>query len=152
MADQELYEALWVSTGRRWHNNHMWHTWAPVSEDMVPDEQRLVWYKGKNLTHAYPGSVYKVKSKVPDFKTTYGDGSSYAPEYITKFPDGENLLKWRLLDEEAQVADRMFKERKQDMSENEIQECLAPIKEAMGSVNYTGRQRVLAIVIEYLTR
>ena len=151
MAD-EIFEALWVYTGRRWHNNQMWHTWAPLSEESVPDEQRLVWYKGKNLTHAYPGSVYKVKSKVADFKQTFGDGSKLAPEYITKLPESELLLAWRLQDEEAQVADRLVKERKQDMSANEIQECLAPIREAMGRVNYTGRQRVLAIVIEYLMR
>ncbi len=110
MAGEEIFEALWVYVGRRWHNNQMWHTWAPLSDDMVPDEQRLVWYKGKNLTHAYPGSVYKVKSKVSDFKTTFGDGSRYAPEYITKFPEGELLLAWRLQDEEAQVADRSVKE------------------------------------------
>lgn len=153
MPDQELFEALWVYTGRRWHLGTLYHTWSPLKGDAIEaDEQRTVWYKGKNLTNAYPGSVYKVKSAVADFSKTFGKGSRNGPEYITRYPEGDELLRWKLLDEEAEVADRLEKERKQDMSRNEIQECLAPIREAMATVSPAGKRRIIAIVIEYLTR
>jgi len=152
MEEQKLFEALWVYTGRRWHNNKLYHTWAQLGEDMKALEQKTVWYIKSNLTNAYPGSVYKVKSAVEDFSKTYGKGSRNCPEYITRYPEGEEMLRWKLLDEEAELADRIEKERKQDMSRNEIQDCLAPIKDAMATISPAGKRRIIAIVMEYLLR
>ena len=68
------------------------------------------------------------------------------------YPESEERLQWQISDKDAALADRINKERKQDMSSDEIRDCLAPIKEAMAKVSYTGKQRIIATVIETLMR
>jgi hypothetical protein len=147
--NKEFEECLIVFMGRRYYNHSFFYIWRFYDGDVL-SEKTISFDKKNIIKTAYVGAVYKVWiSKTKDSVKTGGD---FAPVYVAAHPDSEILLDWQVKDKEAELADRIEKDRKSDMSNDEIENILFPIKKNMESINYAGKRRVVAIVLEYLLR
>lgn len=149
----EFGKEQWVSLGNRYGSKtkKLSQVWAIVEEDGTLGEE--VWYQGKGI-HPGPGigGVYEITHSNEAHTSVYVFPGKLGPRYLQRWENQNDILRWQLEDRNAKVMDRDERKRKEDMGHDEITEVLKPIRSAMTKTDYTGRQRILGIVIEALTR
>jgi len=102
---------------------------------------------GKNMGGS-PGMVYCVEVDPEDASTIY----SGTAQYVGQWPDREQRATWQMLDSTMGQKIALMRKAKKAKNQDDVLECLEPIREAYRKARGMQRNLILARAVQYITR
>jgi hypothetical protein len=116
-----------------------------------PWAERERFYSGKRLAKymgGSPGMVYRVEVDPEDASTIY----TATAQYVGVWPDQKQRAEWQMLDSTVGQKIALMKKAKKAKNQDDVLECLEPIREAYRKARGMQRSLILARAVQYITR
>lgn len=142
----EQTEQLFVYIGARQSIGESAYGLLPIdSIDATADESSARWFKPKKQIKALSvGNIYSALASSTGVVLEFTRRGRYG--------DDEAVTRWRVLNDAAEVAERMAKMEKADRTADTIAETIEPIRKAYQKTDARGKRAIEALVLAALRK
>ena len=148
MADEQRVKERWVCLGRRRADKEttLYQFWAALDEANALGKEHA--FKKSLVKHVSPGAVYEI-TLVDEGKSIITAGAD-VPKYLGIFENTDRVIEWKAAEKAAEIADRVERKMREEISQDQLQAALEPIRVACKKTDRIGRLAIKAMVLEYL--
>ena len=147
MSVQCTEEAEFACLGRRFDKGKMSVLFAEIGTNL---DKPSHWPVNKGTRGYTTGGVYSVKIS-PDRTHAIFSDLPYE-DFKGEHTETERVAAWRIADEAALGAERLYKGSKKAGTAEKVLECLAPLRTLYQQADRTNRRLIELTVLDYLRR
>lgn len=142
----EQTEQLFAYIGARTSVGTLFYGLLPIETvEAVASEEYARWFKPKKQIKALVvGGVYSAKASATGITLEF--------KRVGRYSDEDQIVSWRVLDDAAEVAERMAKLEKDERTADTIGEAIEPIRAAYQKTDTRGKRAIEALVLAALRK